>query len=210
MPSSTARFDCSARLSAYAPNGSNATTTPTIAAREPVNARHASRTKRARSAADRREHALAACRRAAVPPAPRSGSTTNTVTSRIIAGHEEIRGGERHDRGEEEHARAADRLADGSAAEHEAVGDAALVLGQHVDGERVDRDVLRRGERVVEEDDEGEQAELRHVVDRHRRRSASRSCRAALARIHRRRRPKRSDENASTNGPAIHLNAHGR
>jgi hypothetical protein len=29
-------------------------------------------------------------------------------------------------------------------------------------------------------------------------------------RIHKRRRPKRSDENVSTNGPAIHLNAHGR
>ena len=31
-----------------------------------------------------------------------------------------------------------------------------------------------------------------------------------VARIHRRRRPKRSEENASTNGPVTHLNAHGR
>ena len=31
-----------------------------------------------------------------------------------------------------------------------------------------------------------------------------------VPRIHTRRRPKRSDENVSTNGPANHLNAHGR
>ena len=33
---------------------------------------------------------------------------------------------------------------------------------------------------------------------------------SCVSRIHSRRRPKRSDENASTNGPASHLNAHGR
>ena len=33
---------------------------------------------------------------------------------------------------------------------------------------------------------------------------------SCIMRIHKRRRPKRSDENVSTNGPAIHLNAHGR
>ena len=33
---------------------------------------------------------------------------------------------------------------------------------------------------------------------------------SCMRKIHRRRRPKRSLENVSTNGPAIHLNAHGR
>jgi hypothetical protein len=60
------------------------------------------------------------------------------------------------------------RLADRRAREHEAVGRAALVLGQDADGERVDGDVHGRGERVVQEDHRREEGDLVHEVDAHR------------------------------------------
>ncbi len=83
-PSSTARFDCSAKLSAYAPHGSSATINPTVAPREPVNARQAS----CMNVSSSRPIAAAALP-SAFGCGPRfgsfSGSTTNTVTARIAA-----------------------------------------------------------------------------------------------------------------------------
>ena len=82
-PSSTARFDCSARLSAYAPAGSSAAITPTSAAREPVKAIQASLTKRFSSSTTLRAAWISAS--AAVIAFSRSGRTTKTVIAKIDA-----------------------------------------------------------------------------------------------------------------------------